>query len=62
MESSYPSIFFSFDGPRASEAVLQRFDFESSLQKMSVIVKDERDELHLYTKGSPEMMMEIKNL
>jgi magnesium-transporting ATPase (P-type) len=59
VESNDPSILFSFDGPRASGAVLQRFDFESSLQRMSVVVKDKRGELHLYTKGSPEMMLGI---
>lgn len=53
VESSDPSIVFAFEGPRTSGAVLQRFDFESNLQRMSVIVKNALGEVHVYTKGSP---------
>ncbi len=38
-----------------SLAILKRFDFESSLQRMSVIVKDNYSgQLRVFSKGSPE--------
>ncbi len=33
---------FSFEGPCTAGFVLQRFDFESNLQRMSVIVKTKK--------------------
>lgn len=61
VESSDPSILFSFDGPCTSGIVLQRFDFESSLQRMSVIAKNKKDQIYVYTKGSPQIMVKIMN-
>eukprot|EP00002_Diphylleia_rotans_P033447 TRINITY_DN7112_c0_g1_i1.p1 TRINITY_DN7112_c0_g1~~TRINITY_DN7112_c0_g1_i1.p1 ORF type:complete len:1215 (-),score=179.41 TRINITY_DN7112_c0_g1_i1:162-3806(-) len=40
--------------------IIRRFDFSSSLQRMSVIAKDlERPGLHLFAKGSPEKISQL---
>ena len=50
---------FSFEGPCTAGFALQRFDFESNLQRMSVIVKTKKGQIYVYTKGSPEVMLRI---
>jgi len=52
---------FSFEGPCTAGLVLQRFDFESNLQRMSVLAKDKKGQTYVYTKGSPEVMLKIMN-
>lgn len=38
--------------------VLKLYEFESALQRMSVIVKD-KDDYYVFVKGSPEKMAEL---
>ncbi|CAD8208856.1 unnamed protein product [Paramecium octaurelia] len=40
--------------------VLKLYEFESALQRMSVIVKD-KDDYYVFVKGSPEKMAELSN-
>jgi len=41
-------------------AIVKRFDFESKLQRMSVIVKNNIDSsFRAYVKGSPEMVADL---
>jgi cation-transporting P-type ATPase 13A2 len=43
-------------------AIVKRFDFESALQRMSVIVKNLKDNtFRSYVKGSPEKMKDLCN-
>lgn len=44
--------------------ILRRFEFESGLQRMSVIVRnylDEQNPYHYFVKGSPEKIKELSN-
>jgi cation-transporting ATPase 13A2 len=55
----------SYDSPKENKrkyelAIIKRFDFESSLQRMSVIVKNHLDKsFRCYVKGSPEKVQEL---
>jgi magnesium-transporting ATPase (P-type) len=41
-------------------AIVKRFDFESALQRMSVVVKNLKDNtFRCYVKGSPEKMRDL---
>ena len=48
------------DPQRHGLAIIKRYDFESKLQRMSVIVKYRRDQQYrAYVKGSPEKVAEL---
>ena len=57
---SDPEVIFSFESDRGQRGeVYQRYDFDSTLQRMSVVVRAASKELYAYAKGSPEMMATI---
>ncbi len=52
---------FSFESDRGHKGtVYRRYEFESELQRMSVVAKSSLTEgFYVYAKGSPEMMQTI---
>jgi cation-transporting ATPase 13A3/4/5 len=60
-QKNYDWIRESSDSSKPYQiGIIKRFDFSSSLQRMSVIVKNLRtSKFRLYTKGSPEKIVEL---
>jgi cation-transporting ATPase 13A3/4/5 len=56
-----PRVIFGFESQRGhSGIVFRRFEFDSDLQRMSVVCKNSRSSgCEVYAKGSPEMMATI---
>lgn len=62
--NSNPDIIFSFTSKRQQAGqIFRRFEFDSDLQRMSVVTKvlpaQGSEYLNVYAKGSPEMMATI---
>lgn len=47
------SVLFAFEGKYVKGKVYQRYDFQSSLQRMSVIATINDNQQYIFTKGSP---------
>ena len=56
-----PDAIFSFESARGHQGtVYRRYEFESELQRMSVIAKSSLTQtFHVYADGSPEMMLNV---
>jgi cation-transporting ATPase 13A3/4/5 len=60
IQNSRSSEFLlSFEGPLTKGRVYQRYDFESALQRMSVVASISNGETYVFAKGSPEVMLSI---
>lgn len=61
--NSDPQVIFSFESKRDQTGeVYRRFDFDSDVQRMSVVCKltvNKEIEHYAYAKGSPEIMLTI---
>lgn len=58
-ETNNPYVIFLFEGQLFSGEVYKRYDFDSSLQRMSVVTKLNNDQTYIFAKGSPEIMLSI---
>lgn len=60
--NSDPEIIFSFESNRNHRGdVYRRYEFDSDVQRMSVLVGENKSSYYAYSKGSPEMMLTIMN-
>jgi cation-transporting P-type ATPase 13A2 len=58
-ETDNPAILFNVAAKDLRGAVCHRYDFDSTLQRMSVVCKLDNGKTYLLAKGSPEIMLSI---